>query len=54
MKLVYGYYNEENQNEFETSENNLVIKERINDLFQIYDWVTILDSNGNDVTCEYC
>jgi hypothetical protein len=54
MKLIYGYYNEEKQNEIETTEEKPVIKERVIDLMQIYDWVTVLDNSGNDVTCEYC
>lgn len=52
MKIYYGYHDEDNL-EMNISNEKDIIKGKINDLRQIYDWATVVDNNGNDVTIEY-
>lgn len=53
MKLRYGYDDDGEISHFDVSNNIDVIKEKVNELLQIYHWVKVIDNNGNDVTKEY-
>lgn len=53
MKFVYGNYEDKYKNETNVVDEEEVIKEIANDLWHIFDYVTILDDEGNDVTNIY-
>lgn len=53
MKLIYGYDEDGEISNFTINEEKHKIKERVNDLLQIYHWVKVIDNNNNDVTEQY-
>ena len=54
MKICYGDSDETERFELNISGIPSEISEHINDLMQIYDLIIVFDSEGKDVTVEYC